>query len=336
MLSVVIICKNEQRFIGRCIESVLKATTRIIDCEVVVVDSASTDSTIQVAQDYPVTIYQLTNEQRHTPAAGRHIGFLKTSGDFVLFLDGDSYLVEGFIEQAIDHFRNDPSVAAIIGRRKEIYYDYSWEKTIGEKKDINGISDKPEYILVAKASAIYSREALNKAGGFNPYLFSEEEAELSDRIRSAGMKVLGIPLDMVIHNTLPREKVKTHFERMKSNLHLGPGQILRYRMKEGISYDLFHAIGSGLYIIIWMLLGVFCLVISLAIGKPILVIGWVAVSLIMYTYLIAKQKSITVPSQYILLSTVQAYALAKGFLMRPLSPDSYPTDVKILKKTSIQ
>lgn len=332
MLSVVIICKNEERFIEGCIKSVLAATSQIEDREIVVVDSLSTDRTVDLAREFPVAIYRLEENQRHTPAAGRYIGFLKTSGEYVLFVDGDSFLVRGFIEKALACFEESPEVAAVIGRRREVYYGYAGTEVLGEEEDINEIGDTPRDVSVALASALYRRDVLEHVGPFNPYLFSAEEAELSGRIRRHGYRIVGIPVEMVVHNTLPREKARTQFQRMKSNLHLGPGQVLRYRLQEGISTDVFREIGYGLDSLVWSALGFLSLLVSFAAGTGMVFLGWLAMSIVLFAFLVIKRRSFSSPSHYLLISATQAYALVRGFLLKPMRPETYPTQVTTVKE----
>src|SRR5215469_3560219 len=55
-LSVVLITKNQAWNIARLIESVLDATSSVLSKEIILVDSASTDQTVEIAGRYPVTI----------------------------------------------------------------------------------------------------------------------------------------------------------------------------------------------------------------------------------------------------------------------------------------
>ncbi|KAF5416608.1 MAG: Glycosyltransferase AglE [Candidatus Methanophagaceae archaeon] len=50
LISVVVISKNEEDFIGKCIESVLEATKDFDNYEILLVDSASADGTIEIAK----------------------------------------------------------------------------------------------------------------------------------------------------------------------------------------------------------------------------------------------------------------------------------------------
>jgi len=70
LLSIVIITRNEARNVARCIESVLEAASLFQDTQVILVDSASTDETCDIAQGNPISVVRLLPDWLLTPAAG--------------------------------------------------------------------------------------------------------------------------------------------------------------------------------------------------------------------------------------------------------------------------
>src|SRR5205085_1208642 len=90
-LAVVVVTRNEERRIGRCLDSVFRALEAYPNTRVVVVDSGSTDDTIHVAQRYPATVCRYCGPVR-SPAAGRRIGSQQVDAQCVMFLDGDRAL----------------------------------------------------------------------------------------------------------------------------------------------------------------------------------------------------------------------------------------------------
>ncbi len=100
-LSVVIITRNEEAAIGSCLESVLRHT-RGLDREIFLIDSASTDRTVEIARRYPATIVRIDACSGYSPAAGRYVGTLHAKGKFILFLDGDNVLIEGWLDVALN------------------------------------------------------------------------------------------------------------------------------------------------------------------------------------------------------------------------------------------
>lgn len=81
------IVKNEQRYLRQCIKSV----EDIID-EIVVVDTGSTDDTIQIAKNYGAKLYEIPWENNFSKA--RNIAVSHVDSDWILLLDADEILEE--------------------------------------------------------------------------------------------------------------------------------------------------------------------------------------------------------------------------------------------------
>ncbi|MCZ2223805.1 MAG: glycosyltransferase family 2 protein, partial [Chitinophagales bacterium] len=88
-ISVVIISLNADRTIQKCIESALKITDDII-----VVDSGSTDNTIQIVKQLGATLIQ---EKWHGYSENKTIGNNAAKYDWILSLDSDEALSESLI-----------------------------------------------------------------------------------------------------------------------------------------------------------------------------------------------------------------------------------------------
>lgn len=87
-LSLCIITKNEAKHLDKCLASCIS----ICD-EIILVDSGSSDSTIEIAKKFGAKIYQI--DWRDDYSYARNIAIEKASGKWILFLDGDEYLVNG-------------------------------------------------------------------------------------------------------------------------------------------------------------------------------------------------------------------------------------------------
>jgi glycosyltransferase involved in cell wall biosynthesis len=330
VLSVVVICKNEERFIADCIESVLNSTRSIRKKEVIVVDSCSEDRTIQIAGRYPITILQLRPGWTHTPSAGRYIGYLNSSGRYVFFIDGDSILIDGFMEKAIKSINLNDRLGAVTGKRHEACY--SADGSVQRRNDIYQIGDSEKYLDIARCSSLFKRSALEKAGSFNPYIYSEEEAELSDRMKRVGYQILGIPFDMVVHNiTVRADTLKGMARRIHMRFNLGPGQIMRCRLREGMSSELFRRISGGMYPLGWLLVGLLTGVLALAFGKAVPFLVWLALSLLLVIVIALKARSLRGALKNIAIWITYGYSFLLGFMIWPKKANNYPRDVLKIK-----
>lgn len=87
-----IICKNEEAVIARCISSF----KHVVD-EIIVVDSGSTDKTVEIAQELGAKVY--TIEWKDDFAYARNEALSHCTSDWVFYLDADEWLKEGDAEK---------------------------------------------------------------------------------------------------------------------------------------------------------------------------------------------------------------------------------------------
>ncbi len=101
-LSAVVIAKNEEANIGRCLKSIMWAD------EIIVVDSNSTDKTVEFAVQYGAKVF--TSEWRGYGPAKR-AGVARAGGQWILSLDADEQ-VTGLLAQEIRDIVTGPSDCA--------------------------------------------------------------------------------------------------------------------------------------------------------------------------------------------------------------------------------
>jgi len=138
-VSVVVIGRNEGARLQRCLVSVAAADWGALQHELIYVDSGSTDGSVQVAQGLGATVLVL-DDAAPNAAKGRNLGWRQARGPMVLFLDGDTELHPGFVQQA--HAAIDtPRRCAVWGHRREsapqqsVYtrvLDLDWVYPVGE------------------------------------------------------------------------------------------------------------------------------------------------------------------------------------------------------------
>ena len=111
-ISVLIIAHNEEKYIEKCINSVLEQTQKAD--EIVLVAHNCTDKTIEIAlrlcsesltQKFPITVVNFQGEAGITYA--RMKGIENVYGDIVLCIDGDSYAEKNWISEMVPLFQKD-------------------------------------------------------------------------------------------------------------------------------------------------------------------------------------------------------------------------------------
>lgn len=144
-ISVVIPCFNASKFIEECIQSVLNQSFN--NFEIICVNDGSTDSTSEILQclasKHPmITVLEIEN--KGAPHA-RNLGFKKSQGDYIQFLDADDILNSDKFQQQITLFRDDIDVVTCNYET----WDINLESRISET-DLSMISNNPLEASVTK------------------------------------------------------------------------------------------------------------------------------------------------------------------------------------------
>jgi hypothetical protein len=97
MFSIVIPTYNHGHLLPRCIESIIGQTYE--DWELIIVNNASTDNTIEVIEGYQNSKIRYINFNNDEGiAASRNVGIRAAKGDYICFLDSDDWWKENKLE----------------------------------------------------------------------------------------------------------------------------------------------------------------------------------------------------------------------------------------------
>jgi glycosyltransferase involved in cell wall biosynthesis len=239
LLTVAVICKNEARNIVRCLESIVRETAAL-GPEILLVDSWSTDETIERASRFPITILRLRPEWPHSPAAGRFTAVNHARGRYLFLIDGDMELRPGYVEHAVQFLESHPGVAGARGRLtnyhvvdgEQIYVNATWGSADAQASGDARESTAHEVEAVMGA-ALFRVDAVRSAGNFHPYLKAEEEYELCQRLRRRGARLCYLPVDAVNHFGYVPDPLRELRRRWRAGLVSGIGQVVRLSIQEG-------------------------------------------------------------------------------------------------------
>ncbi len=211
LVSVIIPCYNSVAYTLNCIRSLLDHETRY-SFEIIAVDDCSTDETPQILPQIDSVRYIRNDE---------NVGFIHTCntgaaaalGQYVLFLNSDTLVLPGWLDELVDTFSNFANVGLVgskllypDGRLQEagciIWNDGSaWNYGRGDDPF------KPEYNYARQvdycsgASIIVPRDLFRELGCFD-HFYSPAYCEDSDfalRVSEAGFRTMYQPLSRVIH-----------------------------------------------------------------------------------------------------------------------------------------
>jgi cellulose synthase/poly-beta-1,6-N-acetylglucosamine synthase-like glycosyltransferase/peptidoglycan/xylan/chitin deacetylase (PgdA/CDA1 family)/spore germination protein YaaH len=116
-VSVVIAAYNEEKVIGKTIDSILSSDYPYF--EVLIVDDGSKDETAAVVQEsyknHPIV--RLIKKPNGGKSSAVNLGFKEANGEIVVALDADTLIAENAISLLVNHFKNE-KVAAVSGNVK--------------------------------------------------------------------------------------------------------------------------------------------------------------------------------------------------------------------------
>jgi rhamnosyltransferase len=114
--SIIIRTKNEEALVGEVLTAVYEQTVR--DIEVILVDSGSTDRTLQIARKFPLKIIE-TRPEEFTYGRGLNIGCEAARGEFLVFVSAHAVpMTANWLSCLLCHFE-DANVAGVWGKHIE-------------------------------------------------------------------------------------------------------------------------------------------------------------------------------------------------------------------------
>ena len=103
-LSFIIPTFNSEKYIKKCISSIIRTVEKKINFEILIVDGGSTDQTIQIVEKLHLNIKIFSNPLV-TGEAGKLIGIQKAKGKFLCLLDSDNYLEKKYINLSLKYLK---------------------------------------------------------------------------------------------------------------------------------------------------------------------------------------------------------------------------------------
>ena len=314
--SVVVIARNEAAVIDRSLAAIVSAMAGR-SYEILLVDSDSTDGTIEIAARHPVGIVQLDPRAPMRPSVGRWVGFRLTRGEFVLFVDGDSIVSREWVDEAETTMRARPELAGVDGWRQEV---------LGQERDIlmapTSLGAEPLYL---QGTALFSRAAIERAGGMNPFLASLEERELAARLRKAGYRMWRLERPMAWHERPEKpETIAELFRRMRRGFPFGLGQFVRAVLANRLPVENAPALVSrhvGFFA--WMVVGVACGMWGVAAMDWRPIAGWAAILALAFGLFALRAGNLRKPTYFFAEWLFSSPMVMRGLLERPKGTEDF-------------
>ena len=215
VVSVTIVTYNSGRFIKRCLESVLDQQYPFK--EIIVIDNNSSDGTIDILEPFEDRCRIVYNEENIGFAAAQNQAISLSTAEWVLTLNPDVLLLQGFIEALVAAGSLDGRVGTVCGKLLTMTagFEFPSEPLVdstgiyftpnlrhldrGSLEVDNGHFRSYEYVFGATAAAaLYRREmiddiSINDEFFDNDFFVYREDADVAWRAQLMGWKCLYAP-----------------------------------------------------------------------------------------------------------------------------------------------
>jgi len=213
-VSVIVLNYNNKKYLGPCIDSVLKSDYP--NLELVFVDNASSDGSTDFVKkrfgsESSLKIVQ--NSENLGYAGGNNVGVDFATGEYLVFLNNDTEVDRNWLCELVTVMESDRNIGAAQGKLISTYNRKRFDNVggfidrlgfsilRGLQEEDEGQYDKCSEIFFAIGAAFaVRRNVLNEVGLFDyAYFLYYEDVDLCWRIQLRGYKIVFVPKCVVFH-----------------------------------------------------------------------------------------------------------------------------------------
>lgn len=160
LVSVIMPCYNDGRYIQEAIESVKKQTYS--KWEIIIIDDGSDDEeTVKIISEIDDDRITVLHTEHLRPAGARNFGIQNAKGKYILPVDSDDVIDKTYMEKAVDIIESNSQIGVV----------YCQAELFGEQQ---GRWDLPDYCFekmlldnIVFVSALFYKEDWKRVGGFS-------------------------------------------------------------------------------------------------------------------------------------------------------------------------
>jgi succinoglycan biosynthesis protein ExoA len=199
-IAVLISTFNEEPYIERCLEAVIRQDYPAERVTIWLIDGGSTDATVALAERIAGSEPRLrviaSGARLNLPAA-LNLGIQRSDGDFVAKVDARTFVEPDFLSRAVAAFESGDAAVACVGGRPEQQGETRFAQAVARARTSRFGVGGSEYAGTSERTAVdtvqcgvYRRAPLVEVGCFDPAMQYGEDEELNWRLRGAGYAIL--------------------------------------------------------------------------------------------------------------------------------------------------
>jgi glycosyltransferase involved in cell wall biosynthesis len=202
LVSFVIVARNSERYLSDLLGDFLAQDYPLESIELLYIDSASDDNSIEIVRDFRNKNPQLTmfimNNPKKLLSCGWNVALRHAHGDVIVRVDAHARIPNDFIRRNVEVIQSGRSIVG--GQIISIVPKEKWSAffALAEASKFGaGIADfrnpGPARCVDTLAHAAYCREVFLKVGGYDERLGRTEDNEIHQRMKDAGFELYFSP-----------------------------------------------------------------------------------------------------------------------------------------------
>lgn len=199
LVSVIIPAHNEEKYVWKAIESLLKQSYKPM--EIIVVDNKSEDSTAEVIARYSNQVRLIKNKVNGGFGGGCNLGWRNSKGQVLMFFDADEIYGRDYVKNLVTPIIQGRDLCTVHNMEKIANLDNPWARAFGFR-----------YITENRRGKIFTmirRDVFEKLGPFDPKLGYADDKTLFFK---HGLTSLGVDAEISHHNP---DNLKVHWKHGK-------------------------------------------------------------------------------------------------------------------------
>ena len=119
VISVIIPIYNSEKYLSECLNSVVNQTLH--DIEIICVNDGSTDSSLEILEDYQSKDkrIKIINQEHNNAGSARNKGLEIARGEYLSFLDSDDYFDLNMLKEMYLTAKSDNKIEIVIAKSKQ-------------------------------------------------------------------------------------------------------------------------------------------------------------------------------------------------------------------------
>lgn len=250
-ISVIVPVRNRPEEIKACLLSLGKLDYPPDKLEIIAVDDASCDHTVEVIKRFNVRLISL-EKNRQAPYC-RNLAAQKANGEILAFLDSDCVASPSWLKELVPAFK-DTAVCAVGGRIDSFFNTTGLDRYEQVKSSliignhVRRSSEREKFFYVPSCNLLVKKNVFHTVGGFNPDLVVGEDVDLCWRLQDAGHSIEFRPDGTIFHRH--RNKISAFCRR---RFDYGTSEPLLQKLHPDRAKTFFFPLGGFLFMCVFFI-----------------------------------------------------------------------------------